>query len=86
MGQFLKYILARQRELGDFFRQIALRGFPSVHLLERAAVNSSKLANDARVVVFADALGRFGVPVLIPYGNRDPAPGNQARSRNRASC
>ena len=75
-------ILDYQEELKKLLKRIAVEGFPSVKWLEHADVNSSKLKNDARMVAFADALGQFRVPILIPYGNKDSSYKNEARSVN----
>ena len=58
-------------DLKRLLRDIALHGFPSVQWLERADVNTVKLKNDARKFAFIEALGRFDVPVVLPYGNPD---------------
>ena len=34
------------------------------------------------MVAFADALGRFGIPILIPYGNKDATYRNEIRKVN----
>ncbi len=64
-------ILAHQADLRQLMRQIAFKGFPSAQWLEQVDVNSVKLKNDARKFVFIEALSRFGIPVLLPYGNPD---------------
>ncbi len=64
-------ILQYRGALVDLMRRVAFHGFPSVGWLENADVNSSKLLHDARKVAFIEALGRFGVPVILPYGNAD---------------
>ena len=75
-------ILDYQDELINLLKSIARNGFPSVGWLERVDVNTSKLLNDAGKVFFAEALGRFKVPLLIPYGNEDSTHENEARSVN----
>lgn len=57
--------------MGKLLRDIATHGFPSVAWLQNVDVNSVKLRNDARKFVLIEALGRFNVPVILPYGNRD---------------
>lgn len=52
-------------------RNIGLVGFPSTEYLTDLKVNSVKLRNDARKVVLMEAIGKFGVPVILPYGNID---------------
>ncbi len=64
-------ILYHRRALRELLREIALAGFPSVEWIETIDVNSIKLRNDARKFVFIEALGRFNVPVILPYGNAD---------------
>ncbi len=64
-------ISERRDDLKRLLRDIALNGFPSVQWLERADVNTVKLKNDARKLAFIEALGRFDVPVVLPYGNPD---------------
>jgi hypothetical protein len=75
-------ILDYQNKLTALLVSIAYDGFPSVSWLEQIDMNSSKLINDARKVAFAKALGRFNVPVLIPYGNEDSNYKNEVRSVN----
>jgi hypothetical protein len=75
-------ILDFQEELQMLLKGIAVKGFPSVRWLEQVDVNSSKLQNDAKMVAFADALGKFKIPILIPYGNRDAHYKNQVRMVN----
>ncbi len=70
-------ILYHRSALRGLLRDIALTGFPSVEWLETIDVNSIKLRNDARKFAFIEALGRFNVPVILPYGNAD------ARHRGR---
>ena len=67
-------ILAFRGELRQQVRRIAVRGFPSVPWMERAeraGLNLVKLKNDAVSFVLIEALGRLGVPVILPYGNLD---------------
>jgi hypothetical protein len=66
-GNILHYRNALRHLLSD----IAFGGFPSVEWLENIDVNSAKLRNDALKFVCIEALGRFNVPVLLPYGNSD---------------
>ena len=66
-------------------RNIAFKGFPSVEWLQRIDVNSIKLRNDARKFVFIEALGRFNVPVILPYGNPDARHKGHVRSVNLLS-
>lgn len=75
-------ILNFQEELKRLLKKIAYNGFPSVTWLEQVDVNSSKLRNDAKMVAFADALGMFKIPFLIPYGNKDASYKNEVRSVN----
>ncbi len=70
-------ILYHRSALRALLREIALEGFPSVEWLQTADVNAVKLRNDARKFVFIEALKRFKVPVILPYGNAD------ARHRGR---
>ena len=70
-------ILDHRSELRQLLRDIAFKGFPSVEWLETIDVNSVKLRNDARKFAYIEALGRFNVPVILPYGNAD------ARHRGR---
>jgi hypothetical protein len=66
----------------DLLKQIAFKGFPSVKWMNKVEANTSKLLNDAGKVAYAEALGRFSVPVLIPYGNKDSFYGNETRAVN----
>jgi hypothetical protein len=75
-------ILNFQEELKRLLKRIAYKGFPSVTWLEQVDVNSSKLRNDAKMVAFADALGMYNIPFLIPYGNKDASYKNEVRSVN----
>ena len=80
-----KNILERRRELRKLLRGIATRGFPSVAWLQNVDVNSVKLRHDARKFLLIEALGRFNVPVILPYGNRDARYRGQVRSVNLLS-
>ena len=64
-------ILENRDRLKQLIVDIAVHGFPSVRWLERADINSSKLRNDAIKLLFIETLGRFNVPVVLPYGNID---------------
>jgi hypothetical protein len=64
-------ILYHRSALRALLRSIATRGFPSVAWLQGLDVNAVKLRNDARKFLFIEALGRFNVPVILPYGNAD---------------
>jgi len=75
-------ILDYQAVLRKILKGIAIEGFPSVRWLEQVDVNTSKLQNDAKMVAFADALGRFSIPILIPYGNKDATYRNEVRKVN----
>jgi hypothetical protein len=78
-------ILYHRNALRQLLRQIAFRGFPSVAWLQNIDVNSVKLRNDARKFVFIEALGRFKVPVILPYGNPDAPYKGQMKSVNLLS-
>ena len=71
--------------LTSLLRRIAFDGYPSVKWLEVIDVNSVKLRNDARKFVFIEALGRFGVPVVLPYGNLDATHNGKVKSVNLLS-
>lgn len=64
-------ILFYRSELKQILRSIAFHGFPSVEWLENVDVNAVKLRNDARKFAFIEAVGRFNIPVILPYGNAD---------------
>jgi hypothetical protein len=78
-------VLDRRVALRGLLRRIAFDGFPSVEWLEGVDVNAPKLRNDARKFALIEALGRFGVPVFLPYGNRDADYRGMARSVNLLS-
>ena len=78
-------ILDYQEDLKKFLKEIAIKGFPSVRWLEQVDVNTSKLRNDAQMVTFSDVLGRFSIPILIPYGNKDAHYRNEVRTVNLLS-
>jgi hypothetical protein len=78
-------ILHHRSTLRTLLRDIAFRGFPSVKWLRNIDVNSIKLRNDARKYVFIEALGRFNVPVILPYGNSDARYKGQIKSVNLLS-
>jgi hypothetical protein len=69
----------------SLLQRIAFDGFPSVEWLEGIDANSVKLSNDARKFVFVEALGRFNVPVFLPYGNLDATYRGKVRSVNLLS-
>ncbi len=78
-------ILSHRSALRELLRTIAFHGFPSVEWLIKIEVNSVKLGNDARKFTFIEALGRFNVPVILPYGNSDTRHNGQIRSVNLLS-
>jgi len=78
-------ILYHRSALRQLLRQIAFHGFPSVQWLQNVDVNSVKLRNDARKFVFIEALGRFKVPVVLPYGNPDAPYKGRIKSVNLLS-
>ena len=78
-------ILEHRPDLRQLLRDIAIRGFPSVDWLKKIDVNSVKLRHDARKFVLIEALGRFNVPVILPYGNRDVRHNGQVRAVNLLS-
>jgi hypothetical protein len=80
-GNILYYRSALRHLLTD----IAFGGFPSVEWLEKIDVNSAKLRNDARKFVYIEALGRFNVPVILPYGNSDATYKGQIKTVNLLS-
>ncbi|WDP91761.1 MAG: hypothetical protein HUN04_19430 [Desulfobacter sp.] len=66
--------LAHRHTLNALMQQIAFKGFPSVKWATRAkeaGINLIKLREDARKLAFISALGKFSIPVLLPYGNPD---------------
>lgn len=75
-------ILESRESLLTLLRKIALRGFPSVRWLEQIDINSVKLKEDARKILFIDTLGLMQVPVILPYGNNDNAYNKQIRGIN----
>lgn len=78
-------ILYHSSALRKLLRGIAFHGFPSVEWLKKIDVNSVKLRNDARKFAFIEALGRFNVPVILPYGNSDARHKGRIRSVNLLS-
>jgi len=78
-------ILYHRSALRRLLRDIAFQGFPSVEWLQNIDVNATKLRNDARKFVYIEALGRLGVPVILPYGNRDATHRGQIKSVNLLS-
>ena len=78
-------ILEHRPDLRKLLRDVAMRGFPSVAWLNKIDVNSVKLRHDARKFVLIEALGRFNVPVILPYGNRDARHKGQVRAVNLLS-
>jgi hypothetical protein len=78
-------ILYHRSALRKFLRTVAFQGFPSVEWLTKIEVNSIKLRNDARKFAFIEALGRFNVPVILPYGNSDTRYKGRIRSLNLLS-
>ncbi len=78
-------ILYHRSALRDLLRDIAFKGFPSVEWLETIDVNSVKLRNDARKFVYIEALERFNVPVILPYGNADARHRGSIRAVNLLS-
>jgi hypothetical protein len=78
-------ILNYRGTLRHLLSEIAFGGFPSAEWLEKIDVNSAKLRNDARKFVYIEALGRFNVPVILPYGNSDATYKGQIKTVNLLS-
>jgi hypothetical protein len=78
-------ILYYRKALRHLLSNIAFGGFPSVEWLEEIDVNSAKLRNDAIKLVYIEALGRFNVPVILPYGNPDTIYKGQIKNVNLLS-
>lgn len=79
---FAGNILAYRERLAERIREIAFSGFPSVEWATRADMNLSKLRDDAAAFVFIEAIGRLGIPVILPYGNRDTEYKGEIRAVN----
>lgn len=77
--------LADREALKALLRQIAFKGYPSVAWMEQADINLVKLKEDARKFVFIEALARFNVRVILPYGNPDTPHKGRAKSVNLLS-
>jgi hypothetical protein len=58
---------------------------PSAEWLEKIDVNLAKLRNDALKFLYIEALGRFNVPVILPYGNPDTLYKGQIKTVNLLS-
>lgn len=78
-------ILGFRDELLARVKDIAFHGFPSVDWLLQLKVNPVKLLEDTKKIALIEALGRFGVPVFLPYGNADTAVGGTIRNINLLS-
>lgn len=78
-------ILAFKEQIGQLIRQIAIQGFPSVPWLEQLDINPAKLKNDAIKYLFIETLGRFSIPVILPYGNKDTLHRGATRNINLLS-
>jgi hypothetical protein len=78
-------IQSYREELLQRLNNIAFHGFPSVDWLLRADVNPVKLREDARKIALIEALGRFNLPVFLPYGNDDRAYRGETRDINLLS-
>jgi len=78
-------ILYYRNAMRHLLRDIAFGGFPSVEWLENIDVNSAKLRNDALKFVYIEALSRFNVPVILPYGNSDTTYKGQIKTVNLLS-
>ena len=78
-------ILSVRTKLGKLIRQIAIFEFPSVNWLDQIGLNSIKLRNDALIYVFIEALSKFNVPVIPPYGNIDTTHRGQIKNINLLS-
>ncbi|MDJ0784877.1 MAG: hypothetical protein QNJ22_23125 [Desulfosarcinaceae bacterium] len=78
-------ILYYRNALRHLLSSIAFGGFPSVEWLQNIDVNSAKLRNDALKFIYIEALGRFNVPVILPYGNSDTTYKGQIKAVNLLS-
>lgn len=77
--------ITHREALKRLLQEIAFKGFPSVEWVSRADINLTKLREDALKLVFIQALGDFGVRVLLPYGNPDTLHRGDPRSVNLLS-
>ncbi|MGD9252008.1 MAG: hypothetical protein PVG19_12315 [Desulfobacterales bacterium] len=78
-------ILDYRDDLRNLLGDIAFGSLPSVEWLEKIDVNLAKLRNDARKFIYIEALGRFNVPVILPYGNPDTLYKGQIKTVNLLS-
>ena len=74
-----------RRLLKDLLRKIAFNGYPSVDWMEGADINLAKLREDARKFVFIEALARYNIRVILPYGNPDTLYKGRPRTVNLLS-
>lgn len=78
-------ILDYEEKLKQLIRRIAFNGFPSLEWLKKIDVNSIKLREDARKLVFLETLGKLNIPVILPYGNGDSNYHGRAKKLNLLS-
>ena len=64
-------ILKYKERLRRRMLEIAYHGFPSLEWLMKVDANPVKLRDDAWKIAFIEILGKAGIPVYLPYGNRD---------------
>jgi len=63
--------ISHRNALKRLLRRIAFNGYPSVKWVKQVDINLIKLREDAVKLVFIQALEKFGVRVILPYGNPD---------------
>ncbi len=78
-------ILRFRKSLLERVKGLALNGYPSVDWLDNLKANPSKLMNDSIKLNFIEALQRYSVPVLLPYGNVDTPYDGESRNVNLLS-
>jgi hypothetical protein len=78
-------ILYYRNDLRNLLGDIAFGSLPSAEWLEKIDVNLAKLRNDALKFLYIEALGRFNVPVILPYGNPDTLYKGQIKTVNLLS-
>ena len=78
-------ILLYRKLLFDLLERIAVNGFPSVSWLQKLDANPIKLKEDAKKAVLIHYLGKYGIPVFLPYGNSDSQYHGESRRVNLLS-
>lgn len=78
-------VLRFRKPLLNQIKSFALEGYPSVSWFDQLDANAAKLMNDSIKLNFIEAIAKYSVPVILPYGNVDSLYEGESRNVNLLS-